>query len=138
MTFRILPALAALLLLGVSPTNAQRFKIEPKRPQSASHNVQIINEMGFSIRLKLMGYQDGANYVLDMRPGQRVQQRLYAGQRVICIWDRKQHLRVAANVTIDRGGELRLRPIERPNGQQPRGKVTPMGGQTPLPQLKIE
>ena len=135
---KVFSLVTGLFFVFATAAHAQRFKIEPKRPSiTASHDVEIVNQVGVSIRLKLMGYQEGAQFVIDLRPGQRVKQRLFAGERVLCVWDQKQQLRIAGSVDVSRAGRLVLRaPQNQP--QRPKGSATPMAAPSPLPKLVIE
>ena len=56
-----------------------------------------------------MGYRPDAHFLTDMNSGGATTQNFYAGQRVVCVWDRRKTLLLAARVDVNHGGTIRLR-----------------------------
>jgi hypothetical protein len=101
-----------------------QYDIEPEAPRSRIHRVRIINDTGYSICLKLVGYGQSRYFHTDLGKGQSTVQDFYSGIRALCIWnDNNGQLLVLNTVNINRGGKLRLRVIlyapKRAEGEQP-------------------
>lgn len=96
-----------LLLAGASTVQGQPpLEIEPS---STAYRLTVINETGQEIRLRFIGYQEGANFLSDMYINGSTTQNFYAGERVVCVWNRSRKLLMAARINVNKEGTLRLR-----------------------------
>lgn len=134
--------LAAVVVAWAGVTSAQigRLPIEPNR---ASYEVRLVNEMGYPIRVKMVRYGTGQYLEADLKTNGSITRQVYAGDRVLCVWNRNELLTLAVQVNVDSSGTLRLRPLSQPYAAQP----APLGGPRrgtaespaePLPRLSIE
>jgi hypothetical protein len=130
------------VLAGVTTAQIGRLPIQPIEPVQASYQVRLVNEMGYPIRIKMVRYGSGRYLEEDLSRSGSVTRELYAGERVLCVWDRSQRLTLAAQVNVDRAGTLRLRPIAWPAAEAgPLGAARrSQAGQSadPLPRLNVE
>jgi hypothetical protein len=129
----------AALLAGV--TRGQIGSL-PIQPSQSSHKVRFVNEMGYPIRVKMVRFGSGRYLEEDLPRNGSVTRELYAGERVLCVWDRDQRLTLAAQVDVEVSGTLRIRPIAypaaeaRPLGAPRRG--APRQSMDSLPRLMLE
>ena len=128
------------VLTTVTPAQVGRIQI---RPNQRSHEVRLVNEMGYPIRIKMVRYGSGRYLEEDLGPNQSTTRQLYAGERVLCVWNRRQILTLAAQINVDTSGTLRIRPIAYPYAAQaPRAgapvRGAPKRAMEPLPRLKLE
>ena len=134
-------AVLSLLAILVSVAVAQ-VGVLPIQPNQPYHTVRIVNEMGYPIRVKMVRYGSGRYLEEDLSLNRSVSRDLYAGERVLCVWNRQQRLTLAAQVNVDTSGTLRIRPIAYPAaGAAPLGaprRGTPRESMEPLPRLKLE
>lgn len=127
---------------GVTTAQMGRLPIQPIQPSQTSYKVRLVNEMGYPIRIKMVRFGSGRYLEEDLSRTGSVTRELYAGERVLCVWDRSQRLTFAAQVNVDTSGTLRLRPMAYPAaGASPLG--APLRGKArqsadPLPRLKLE
>jgi hypothetical protein len=134
-------AVLSLAAVSVGVTTAQigRLPIEPRRPY---YDVRIVNEMGYPVRVKMVRYGSGRYLEEDLSRGGSVMRQLYAGERVLCVWNRSERLTLAAQVNVNTSGTLRLRPIAYPVGEPgPLGaprRSEARGAGDPLPRLQVE
>lgn len=151
-------AICVTALAGVTSAQFGRLPIEPERE---SYRVRLVNEMGYPIRVKMVRYGMGRFLEEDLPRGGGITRRLYAGERVLCVWDRNEQLTLAAQVNVNRSGTLRLRripqvfgpgaprafgenrprtfggePARRDDGRRDREQQGPTA--EPLPRLQIE
>lgn len=132
--------LVAAACLPYSSAAWGQFEIEPERGNA--HRVRLVNEMGLPICVKIVGHGQRAFFHVDLGRNRSVVQLLYAGPRVLCVWDdRTGDLLVAASIDVNRSGTLRLRPIyfgaEGEPGAVPHAR-RPREGGAGLPSLEIE
>ena len=82
--------------------------------QRTTHKVVIRNSSRESIRVKIIGYDHDAICDIDLAPGasSRVQ-HLFAGRRILCIWDKSgKVLKRLQVLDVTRGGCLDIRVID--------------------------
>lgn len=140
-------AATATVILGmavwasVTPAQVGRLPIEPRQQ---AYEVRLVNEMGYPIRLKMVRYGSGQYLDVDMPRNSSTIRQLYAGERVLCVWNQGRTLTLAAQVNVDTAGTLRIRPIAYPYAA---AESAPVGGarrgqpkraMEPLPRLKLE
>lgn len=132
-------ALVVLSIAWAGQCHAQ-YQIESEPRRASSYRVRVINEMGRPICVKIIPYGRNTFFHADLGRGQSIVQELYAGQRVLCVWDDNSgDLLVAGAVNINRNGRLRIRPLfaaapaEGGLGAKPRA-AAPHG----LPSIEIE
>ncbi len=129
------------ILATVVPAQIGRL---PIRPIQQAYEVRLVNEMGYPIRVKMVRYGSGQYLDEDLPRGGSTTRQLYAGERVLCVWNRNETLTLAAQVNVDTSGTLRIRPIEYPYAatrSAPRGtprREAAGGAMEPLPRLKME
>ena len=142
----ILLGFGLVVLVGVSLAGAQLI-IQPGHGFNQAYRVRVVNEMGMPIRIKMFSYAHDNYFHADLRQGQSVSQNLWAGDRVVGVWDRSGTVILTSSVRVDRNGILRLQPFfgvpagEMPRGAAPRAAepeaAAPAGG-TPMLQLESE
>ena len=137
-------ATSCLLLAALAPTPSRaQVGVLPIQPNQASYSVRLVNEMGYPIRVKMVRFGSGRYLEEDLRVNGSVTRELYAGDRVLCVWNRGQTLTLAAQVNVNTSGTLRIRPVSFPMAAQAESAGTPRrrGGAAamePLPRLKLE
>ena len=94
-------------------------------------------------RFLVLRYGSGQYLDEDLPRGGSTTRQLYAGERVLCVWNRNQTLTMAAQVNVDTAGTLRIRPIEFPYAARsaPRDgtrRSEAKGSLEPLPRLKLD
>jgi hypothetical protein len=126
-----------LLAIGVTVANfatiasAEPF-IESREP--SAYRVRIVNDMGYPIRVKIMGFRQDAHFVIDLDEGEATTQKFFAGQRVVCVWNRNRRLRMAASVDFDRSGVMRLQSHDHNAFGADRSR----GNEAGMPMLRLE
>jgi hypothetical protein len=129
----------AAVVAGVTTAQVGVLPIQPNQPY---HRVRFVNEMGYPIRVKMVRYGSGRYLEEDISRSGSVARDLYAGERVLCVWNRNQRLTLAAQVNVDTSGTLRIRPISYPAAEAaPLGAPrsgTPRQSMEPLPRLQLE
>ena len=110
------------LVLGSTAANAQ-LTIQPGHPSGEAYRVRVVNEMGVPIRVKIMSYDHHNYFQADLGRGQSHAYPLWAGDRVVCVWDnRSGDVILTSPLVVDRPGILRLQSFfEMPGGPVPRG-----------------
>jgi hypothetical protein len=113
---RIRTLVLSVLLAGLSSLSAQQccgqYRVEPESARQNWHRVRVVNQMGRPICVKIIPYGHNNYFHTDLNPKQSVTRELWAGQRVLCVWDdRSGALLIAARVDINRNGVLRIRQL---------------------------
>jgi hypothetical protein len=103
--------LVSLVALGVAAMAKPAWAQPPFQIQPDTHRVRIVNEMGQSIRVKMIGFSHQSRYSIDLRNGSSVTQEFYAGPRILGIYDSRGNLLVATPLDVSRSGSLRLHGI---------------------------
>lgn len=104
-------SLFVLSFVAVAPADAQPPRL---RLQNRSYNVTIVSEFGIPVRVGIFGYSTKAQARIDFDGGRTgpdvYDQELFAGERVICVWDPRGRALLVASVLIDSDGMLVLAP----------------------------
>ena len=105
-------SLFVLSLVWVAPIHAQLPRL---RVENNTYKVTIVSEFGFPVRVGIFGYSTKAQVRIDFDGGQSgpdvYNQQLYAGERVVCVWDNRGRALLMASVLIDSSGTLTLAPL---------------------------
>lgn len=134
---RVLLGAAAVVAVGIVAWQGwgQQYEIEAE-----AYRVRVVNQMGIPICVKIIPYGRDTYFHADLRPGQSMVQNLYAGHRVMCVWDdRNGRLVIAAGLLVNRDGVLRIRPLyvatPAPGAAE---DATPRAAAAGLPAVEIE
>jgi hypothetical protein len=116
MMMRVRALLLSALLAGLSSLSAQQcsaqYQVEPESAHHYSYRVRVVNQMGRPICVKIIPYGHSNYFHADLGSNQSATRDLWAGQRVLCVWDdRNGKLLIAAQVNIKRNGVLRIRQL---------------------------
>ena len=89
-----------------------QYQIEPEARQARAYRVRVINQMDRDICVKIIPYGRSGYFHADLDPGESETEDLWAGQRVLCVWDDNTgRLLIASGLTVNRNGKLRIRPL---------------------------
>ena len=138
-------SLFVVSLLWVAPAQAQAPRL---RLQNRTYNVTIVSEFGYPVRVGIFGYSTKAQVRIDFDGGRTgpdvYDQELFAGERVVCVWDHRGRALLVASVLIDSSGVLSLAPFfgGQAAGAAPRAAAGAAGGAgaagAGIPRLKIK
>jgi hypothetical protein len=113
--------------------------------QQKTYDVTVVSEYGFPVRVGIFGYSTRANCRIDFDGTHPdvYDQKLYAGERVVFVWDRRGTPLMVAVVTIDSDGVLVVGgPFADMPAGAPYGRAEARaGGAQPklnLPRLRIK
>jgi len=129
------------LVAGSAPVSAQqvlqpRLSIQPNRP-SGVHEVTIVNRMGASVRVRVIGFRREANFAADLRNRGSERDRFLSGDRIVSVWSQDRRLIFAAVVPFNRSGTLVLQQPNFARGGQGQFRAQGGGG-AGLPTMSIE
>jgi hypothetical protein len=110
---KMLLSIAGLIFIAIAAVICHaQYEIQPEAPRARIYRVRIVNEMGRSICVKLVGYGQNRLFHADLSRGENVVQDLYSGVRALCVWDDNNgRLIILGTVNIARSGKLRILPI---------------------------
>ncbi len=136
-------SLVAVMALQSQVARSQvgNLQIEPNQQ---SYEVRLVNQMGYPIRLKMVRYGEGRFLEVDLPTNASTTRQLYAGERVLCVWNHQRFLTLAAQVNVDSSGTLRIRPVEYPYAARAEAaapgapRTRAKESMEPLPRLKLE
>jgi len=138
---RLLLSVATIALVSAVGWHClAQYEVEPG-PQvpRVSYRVRVINEMSRDVCVKIIPYGRTTFFHADLGRGQSVVQDLYAGQRVLCVWDdRTGDLLIAGGVLINRNGVLRIRPLFADRASAAPGERPKAAAAVPMMELQPE
>lgn len=140
--FLLAVAVGALVAFQARQAWAQ-VGILPIERSQPYYQVRLVNDMGYPIRVKMVRFGQGNYLEEDLPRGFSKTYNLYAGERVLCVWNQQQILTLAAQVNVDGSGTLRIRPIAYAYGAAPQGVPRAEAGRPreamePLPRLRLD
>ena len=101
----VLASMLAVCCVGQHPSGCcyPNLRIEPEAP---AYDVRIVNTDVRSLRIKIPGFRDEANFRTQLRPGASIKARLYGGERVVCVWSAEGRLERFAFLNVNQSGKL--------------------------------
>jgi hypothetical protein len=117
-----------------------QYQVDPDpRNDQTAYRVRVINEMGRDVCVKIIPFGKSTYFHADFSAGQSATRDLYAGQRVLCVWDdRTGEVLIAASVLINRNGKLRVRPMYASAPKAMEAPGAPRSAAPGIPSVEIE